>query len=204
LVPATETKAISARPAPPQIGKRLLELRKQRNLTLEQVERLSGISKSMLSQIERGKANPTFGTLWQLTQSLDVSIDFLVEKAKAAAGKTRRQEHLTIYATPAVTSPDGKCTYRILSPRRPTLPVEWYEVTLEPGGQWRVNPHGMGSWEHMTCITGQVTVEVGADETVLNRGETLRYSGEVPHGTRNDGKQRAIAMLVVTFIDDHV
>src|SRR5215510_4211100 len=79
---------------PPPIGGKLHLIRKARNLTLSQVEELSGVSKSMLSQIERGKVNPTFATLWHLTQSLGIDIGELLEKARSAAGRMRAIEHL--------------------------------------------------------------------------------------------------------------
>ena len=49
---------------PPQLGPRLQQIRKKRRLTLDQLAVMSGVSRSMLSQIERGQTNPTFATLW--------------------------------------------------------------------------------------------------------------------------------------------
>lgn len=187
---------------PPKIGRRLYALRKSRGLTLEDVEAMSGISKSMLSQIERGKANPTFGTLWNLTQSLGISINQLMDRAKSDAGRSRHMEHIDVHMTPTITSQDGKCRFHILSPRRINLPVEWYEVRFEPGGASRAHPHGNSSWEHFTCISGQITVEVGDKEVVLNPGETLRYMAEVTHGARNDTKRMAVGLLVVIMQDE--
>jgi len=189
--------AIAPRELPPKIGGKLHELRKARRLTLEQVQAMSGISKSMLSQIERGKANPTFATLWHLTQSLGIDIGDLVYKVKLAAGRSREMEHMRIHSTPSVTSIDGKCKFRILSPRRLMLPLEWYEITIAPGGGSRANAHGNGSWEHVTCVKGSLTIEVGDEDVVLQEGETLRYMAEVPHGVRNDSKHVVKAIMVL-------
>jgi len=186
---------------PPKIGRKLYALRKSRNLTLEDVEAMSGISKSMLSQIERGKANPTFGTLWNLTQSLGITINQLMDRTKSDAGRIRHMEHIDVHMTPTITSQDGKVKFHILSPRRINLAVEWYEVRIEPGGASRAHPHGSSAWEHFTCISGQITVEVGDQEVVLNPGETLRYLAEVNHGTRNDTKRSALGLLVVIMQD---
>ncbi len=201
LPPSAHPLQIKPTP-PPKIGRKLYGLRKSRGLTLEDVETMSGISKSMLSQIERGKANPTFGTLWNLTQSLGISINQLMDRAKSDAGRSRHMEHIDVYMTPTITSQDGKVKFHILSPRRINLPVEWYEVRIEPGGASRAHPHGSSSWEHFTCISGQITVEVGDREVVLNPGETLRYLAEVPHGTRNDTKRLAIGLMVVIMQDE--
>lgn len=186
---------------PPKIGRKLHALRKARGLTLEDVESMSGISKSMLSQIERGRANPTFGTLWNLTQSLGTSINQLLDRTKSDAGRSRHMEHLDVHMTPTITSQDGKCKFHILSPRRINLPVEWYEVRLEAGGASRAHAHGASSWEHWTCLTGQITIEVGDKEVVLNPGETLRYLAEVTHGVRNDTKRPANGILIVIMQD---
>ena len=63
---------------PPQLGPRLRDQRQARGLTLEGLAQASGVSRSMLSQVERGEANPTFATLWSLTQALGLSLDDLV------------------------------------------------------------------------------------------------------------------------------
>jgi len=190
------------RAPPPPIGGKLQAIRKGRNLTLGQVEALSGISKSMLSQMERGKVNPTYATLWHLTQSLDIDMGELLEKAKSAAGKTRAIEHVKVYSTPTITSPDGKCNVRILSPRRFPLPIEWYEMIFAPGGSIRANAHGNGAWEHLTVVEGRLIVEIGDDDVVLEEGETVRYSAEQPHGARNEGPRRAKALMVLVALDE--
>src|SRR5882724_3382614 len=118
---------------PPQIGQRLREIRQRQKLTLSEVEARSGVSKSMLSQIE----------------------------------EVRQLQHLKVYSTPSITSSDGLCTTRILNPIRFALPFEWYEMRLEPGGSLRANAHGIGSWEHMTAVSGRVIVEIGEDEVIL-------------------------------------
>jgi len=184
-------------PAPPRIGKELHNIRKARGLTLEQLQAASGISKSMLSQIERNLASPTFATLWHLTQALGVELGELTGSMKSDGVRSREIEHLRVYSTPTASSKDGKICYSILNPMRFALPMEWYSITVQPGGARRTNAHGNGSWEHITCVDGEITVEVDDKEVTLSEGETLRYMAEVPHGLRNDGKRVAKAFLVV-------
>ena len=78
-------------PAPP-IGGRIHEIRKQQELTLDELARRCGVSKSMLSQIERGKVNPTYATLWSITQALDVEMSQLIEQAAAGTKSKGRIE----------------------------------------------------------------------------------------------------------------
>ena len=77
----------------------LREARKARGLSLDAVAKLSGVSRSMVSQIERGESSPTVATLWNLTQALQVDFAGLLEgraepgivviRAAAAALRTR-------------------------------------------------------------------------------------------------------------------
>lgn len=169
-------------------------------MTLSEIEALSGVSKSMLSQIERGKVNPTFARIWHLTRSLGVGVAELLGEVSSHFEETRQFEHVKVYRTPTITSADGLCTTKILNPVRFQLPFEWYEMTLERGGALRANAHGNGAWEHMTVASGRVIVEIGGNEVTLEEGETVRYSAEQPHGVRNayPGISKVFLVLVAS------
>ncbi len=62
----------------------LREARKARGLSLDAVAKLSGVSRSMVSQIERGESSPTVATLWNLTQALQVDFAGLLEGGPGA------------------------------------------------------------------------------------------------------------------------
>lgn len=188
------------RQLPPEIGRRLREIRLRKNMTLSEIEALSGVSKSMLSQIERGKVNPTFARVWHLTRSLGVGVAELLGEVSSHIEETRQFEHVKVFRTPTITSSDGLCTTKILNPVRFQLPFEWYEMTLKRGGSLRANAHGNGAWEHITVATGRVIVEIGDKEVTLAEGETVRYSAEQPHGVRNDyaGVSKVFLVLVAS------
>ena len=154
----------------------------------------------MLSQIERGKVNPTVATLWNLTQALGVEIAELLGSSESTkSGKTETFEHLTSHATPAITSADGLCHLRILNPRAGALSFEWYEMRVEPGGKLRSDPHAKGAREHLSVLEGALLVEVPGHETQLAIGETLRYAADQAHAISNVGENPARALLVVEF-----
>lgn len=193
----------STKPAkPPALGPRLHAIRKTRGLTLDELSERSGISKSMLSQIERGRVNPTFATLWHITRSLGVGIGELLGEVQSAPEAVRSYEHIKVLSTPTITAADRLCSTRILSPRRYALPFEWYEVTLQPGGQLMANAHGRGEWEHSTVVQGSCTQVIGNDEVELAEGETIRYSADQPHGLRNDSGKPCKVFLVVIPMKD--
>ena len=75
--------------APPEVGATLQRLRLARGLTLEDLSRIAGVSKSMLSQIEREKANPTIAITWRLANALGVEIGELLSSEVRAVDLIR-------------------------------------------------------------------------------------------------------------------
>lgn len=81
-----------ARGSLPDVGQKIKALRTERKLTLDGLAKASGVSKSMLSQIERGLTNPTLATIWSLTQSLGIDISSLLAKPGMAPIKRPRSK----------------------------------------------------------------------------------------------------------------
>jgi transcriptional regulator with XRE-family HTH domain len=181
--------------APPPLGPHVQQLRKKKRLTLDQLAAMSGVSRSMLSQIERGETNPTFATLWNLTRALGVELAELVGGAsgRQAAAIAVTQAHFT----PEIRTEDGSCLLRILSPAANAGGFEWYELIIQPGGALESEPHGHGALEHLTVLEGALEVQSGAETTPVAAGGTARYPVDVQHAIRNRGDQPARALLVV-------
>ncbi len=181
---------------PPAIGPRLQAQRKARNLTLAELAEASGVSRSMLSEIERGNANPTYGTLWHLTRALGLDLNGL---ASGSDGDPRVIERQPGHSTPVIRSADGSCTLQILSPASLVSITEWYLLSFQPNGQLVSEPHSVGTNDHLHCTAGENTVPSGASTTVLHAGETARYAADVPHRLSSTGPEGATAFLVVAF-----
>lgn len=185
-------------PHTPQIGPVIQHERKRRRLTLEQLAGMSGISKSMLSQIERGEANPTFAVLWSLTQTLGIEFSDLVAGG-AVARSTGAIEIVSAAHTPEIRSADKLCTLKILSPPRLAGHAEWYEIEIAPGGQLMSAPHTQGAFEHLSAWTDGFTITSGEVSEHLKAGETGRYRADVAHGIANRSDHPARGLLVVLF-----
>ncbi len=183
---------------PPRIGPLIQRERKAHKLTLEQLAARSGVSKSMLSQIERGQANPTFAVLWGLTQALGIEFSDLVGGGSATVGGGQ-VEVLTAAHTPEIKSPDGSCRLRILSAPRLAGEIEWYDIEIAPGGVLDSAPHAPGSMEHFTALAGLFDVKSGETTVGLKQGETARYPVDVPHAITNTGEETARGLLVVLY-----
>lgn len=192
----TDRVPVSGLSEPPAIGPRLQAQRKSRNLTLAELAKASGVSRSMLSEIERGDANPTYGTLWLLTRALGLDITSLIS---GASDETRAIDHQTEHSTPVIRGADGTCTLHILSPAAMVSVTEWYLLSFEPSGQLISEPHAQGTVEHLHCTEGEISVRSGESQTLLQAGETARYAADVEHALVSIGPMGAKAFLVVAF-----
>ncbi len=179
---------------PPQVGEALGALRAKRQLTLDELSRRAGVSKSMLSQIERGQANPTVAVVWRLAQALGVELPELLSGARSAEPVI---EAVPAHATPALTSPDGMARLRILGPIDLAGQFEWYELIIQNGGVLASGAHEPGSREHLSVLSGAMAVRAGEHEQAAQQGETLRYAADQTHSIRNLGADLAVALLVV-------
>jgi transcriptional regulator with XRE-family HTH domain len=185
--PAEPTEAVSR-----HLGNRVKQLRAQRGWSLEALANASGVSRSMLSQIERDEANPTLVVTLRIARAFGMSLGDLIEMPGATSSITmiRADDHAYHYRS------DKFCRIRTLSPLNLEKDVEFYEVLLQPGGALRSAPHFDGTREFLTVQNGQVRVESGADSETLRPGDSVNYRADVPHAIVNTGKGEALMFLV--------
>ena len=187
-------KAPATSNAPPEVGAALQRLRLARGLTLEDLSRIAGVSKSMLSQIEREKANPTIAITWRLANALGVAIGELLSESGKSVETIRV---LDAHETPTLPGAHAGYTMRILGPMELAGKYEWYELTLAAGGELVSQAHDPGTTEHLTVLHGAMELEVGGSKKRIKMGGTARYPGDLDHAIRNAGKTEAKALLVV-------
>lgn len=182
-------------PEPPRVGQTLAGLRQERALSLDELSRQAGVSKSMLSQIERNQANPTVAVVWRLANALGVPLSQLLEGAQRQAQPAI--DSVPAHAIPSLRSPDQQCELRILGPIELAGAVEWYELRVAPGGTLASQAHEPGSREHLSVLDGCLEVQAGDASGRFKAGETARYAADQPHAITNPLRSAARALLVV-------
>jgi transcriptional regulator with XRE-family HTH domain len=187
------TKNVSAEP--PRVGDRLAHLRQTKGLSLDELSRQAGVSKSMLSQIERAQANPTVAVVWRLANALGVDIGSLLGDQPRLAVPAISIVHA--HGTPSLRSPDGLCDLHILGPIELAGNFEWYTLSIQAGGVLESEAHEHGTREHLTVMTGSLEVSTGGEHQRIKQGETARYAVDRKHAIRNPTKSTATALLVV-------
>lgn len=177
------------------LGTRVKHLRSARGWSLETLANASGVSRSMLSQIEREQANPTLAVTLRIARAFGLTLGELLELPGAASAVTviRADDHAYHYRS------DKDCRIRTLSPLNLEKDVEFYEIRLQPGGALRSSPHFEGTREFLTLQKGRLRIESASDAEELEAGDSASYRADVPHALINAGKTEALAFLIVIY-----
>lgn len=191
-----EPDASRVDPISGQVSQRIRDLRQQRGWSLEQLAAASGVSRSMLSQIERHAANPTLAVTCKIAQAFAMSLAEFVQMEEAAGRNIhviRADDQAHLYRS------DESCEIRTLSPLNLEKDVELYQVRLQRDGQLRSAAHFHGTREFLAVERGRVRVESAADRADLNAGDSASYRADVPHSISNLGRGEALCILVVIY-----
>jgi len=201
MKPRPDSNRKLSHPPPPadaisrHLGGRVKQLRSERGWSLEALANASGVSRSMLSQIEREQANPTLAVTLRIARAFGLTLGELIEMPGAASAVTviRADDHAFHYRS------DKDCRIRTLSPLNLEKDVEFYEVRLQPGGALRSSPHFEGTREFLTVHRGRLRIESAGDAEELNPGDSASYRADVPHALINAGKSEAVVFLIVIY-----
>ena len=173
---------------------RVTDLRKKNNLTLDQLATASGVSRSMLSQIERGQANPTLAVTFRIAQAFGISIGELVDQpwASPSIEVVHGDDPNNLFRS------DQECQIRTLSPLYMEKNVEFYELRLAPSASLRSSPHFEGTKELLTVTNGSASIHAGDSHCKLSQGDSAHYRADLEHIIENSGKKELVCFLVVT------
>jgi transcriptional regulator with XRE-family HTH domain len=177
------------------LGRRVKKLRAERGWSLDQLAAASGVSRSMLSEVEREKANPTLAVTFRIAQAFGLSVGELVEVPGSGSGiqVVRASDRAQIFRS------DKQSEIRTLSPLNLEKDVEFYEVRIRPAGALRSQPHFEGTREFIAVEKGSIRLESGGGTEELAEGDSATYRADVPHAIVNAGTGEALVFLVVIY-----
>ncbi|MFC4765855.1 helix-turn-helix domain-containing protein [Effusibacillus consociatus] len=176
-------------------GNNVKQARKGKGLTLQELSELSGVSRSMLSQIEREEKNPTIQIACQIAEALHLTLSQLL-------GEQDRQEVILIKKEQRLVYKDEKSGFErhLLSPSFPSKGVEFILNIVPPGKESGVfPPHTSGVKEYMTVAQGKLRVVLGEGNVVheLQAGDSLYFEANLQHQFINIGDQECHYYLVI-------
>ncbi|GIG89963.1 helix-turn-helix domain-containing protein [Plantactinospora endophytica] len=165
-----------------EFGRRIQQLRSDRQLTLQSLADAASVSVSMLSSVERGLKAPTVVVLARIAEGLGVPLSTLVAPTRDQRLVVRRAADQDIADEP------GGWRRVILTPVVPGVNFEWIRSTLPPGCDAGSYPgYAPGSHEFVAVDSGELRLTVGDETVELSAGDSVYFAADVIHGYANPG-----------------
>lgn len=172
------------------IAVNLKRIRKSKNMSLDMLSERTGVSKSMLGQIERGESNPTVATLAKIVEGMHVPFEELIYQ------KSDNVVIMDNEKQPLCREKEGMYQIRPIFPYDKHRDFEVYEVRIEPGQKCEDFLDSRGGSEYIIVLQGTLTLETenAAYEIEVNHAAYIRASGR--HSYRNNGMQLLVADII--------
>lgn len=161
------------------IGKNLNNIRKQKSLSLDKVSELTGVSKAMIGQIERGESNPTVATLWKIATGLNVSFSYFMEEIEEDI------RYVSCSEIDPILENDKRMKVYPLFPYDNKRRFEVFMITLEPGCNHQSLPHNEGVEEYIIVTKGKMELLIEDNIYSLSDGDAISYFANKKHTYRN-------------------
>lgn len=177
------------------IGANLKQLRQERNLTLGQLSDLSGISKAVLSELEKGNGNPTINTIWKIANGLKVPFTRLMEGSEPGP---------TLVPAGSRSAPDrggGPLPGVLLLQGGTRRNFELFSMELDPHAANRSAGHLAQAQEYVYVLSGELLLKTGGQAYSLRPGHALAFDSTVEHTYCNLGEEM-VSGLIINYYPD--
>jgi len=188
----SEAEAVSAE----RLGSRVKELRKRRGMTLEGLAEGSGVSRAMLSKMERGEKNPTLVVAARIAEGFGVTLSGLL-------GTEERREIVVVPRERRMVMRDPETGFerQLLSPSFGVRGVEFVRNVVPEGStSGDFPPHRRGVEEYVVVERGRLRAILGGEEHLLEEGDAVFFEADVPHRFDNAGEGPCSYYLVISSV----
>ena len=173
------------------LGKRMREIRVRKRLTLREVAQHAGVTPSLISQLECGKANPSLSVLSHIANCLEVSVASLLDGDEGRTDRSpvlHKRDRKTLITV-------GNAKHQLLS-QHCDLNCEFIMNEWAPGasaGSGEVRHEGV---ECGVLLKGQLKVVLGHKSYMLKAGDSITFPSTTPHVISNPGPETAVTVWV--------
>lgn len=175
------------------IAENLKRLRDEKKFSLDNVSKLSGVSKSMLGQIERGEVNPTISTVWKISNGLKISFTSLMSRPESDIELVNKKE------LEVLLDDQGKVRNYPVFPFDPVKRFEMYTVEIDEGGILEAEAHPRNSQEFITVFNGELTIRLNNEEYKVACGDSIRFKADAAHTYLNLSSGLATLSMIIYY-----
>jgi transcriptional regulator with XRE-family HTH domain len=177
------------------ISQNLKKIRDERAWSLDKLAQETGVSKSMLGQIERGESNPTVATVWKISQGLKVSFTTLINHPQNDPEVLRVDEVDCI-----MEDAGGYLVYPYFNFENGRN-FELYKIVIKPGGKLNSESHSRGTMELLIVFSGTLTLEVSGKIYTLAAGDSIQFKADQTHAYYNHGEDDIELSMTVHYME---
>jgi len=175
------------------VGAAVKATREVQQISLSDLAKRSGVSKSVVSRIEAGLTSPTAVMLAKLAEGMTVSLSSLLRGDMGPPVHIQQAAEQPIYSDPKTG-----LVRRTLSPVSPDALVEIVHNSLPARKTTGKFPaHALGTQEHIVVQSGKIEVTVGKRTFTLQAGDAAQFAADSEHSIRNVGTKKAEWLLVI-------
>ena len=176
------------------LARNLKAIREKEKLSLEKVAQLSGVSKTMIGQIERGESSPSITTIWKIANGLKISFTSLINNPQPDTTVVLRND------IQVLSEDNGRYKVYPAFPFQDDKHFEVYTIEIEKEGKLKADSHREGTEEFITVFDGEVTIGVSDGHYTLNSGDSIRFKADRPHTYANSGNTLARLSMTIYYL----
>jgi transcriptional regulator with XRE-family HTH domain len=176
-----------------RLGARMKDLRRERGLTLEELAEHSGVSRAMISKVERGEKNPTLVVAAKVAEGLGVTLSELL-------GVEERREVVVVPRERRMVMRDPETGFerQLLSPAFGGRGIEFVRNVVPEGStSGEFPPHRRGVEEYVVVEKGCLRAVIGGEKHLLEEGDALYFEADASHRFDNAGDGECSYYLVI-------
>lgn len=178
----------------PDIGGKIRAIRQQRGLTLDEVAKLTSVSKAMLGQIERSESTPTISVLWKISGGLRISMsDLLANEAEELVATNIEKDIDPVFEA------EGKTTLYNVFPFSPSSGFEYFYIKMQPGAKYTSEAHENVVEEYVVVTQGKIEITFSEHTCTLEAPAALRFPPKQEHSYANPYDQEAIFQNIIKY-----
>lgn len=168
------------------IALNLKRIRKAKNMSLDTVAEQTGVSKSMLAQIERAEANPTIGILGRIVSGLRIEFDDLIKGPKV--------ENYMLSVKDMVPTKEITGQYQVYTcfPISDNKMFELYRIEIEANGSYISGSHGENTCEYITVMNGTLTMEIEGKKFYITQDDVFKFETDKKHVYCNEQEEKVV------------
>jgi transcriptional regulator with XRE-family HTH domain len=180
------------------IGSKLRRLRLRKKIALVDLGKHTGLSASLLSQLENGKVMPTLPTLSRIAMVFDVGLEFFFDEkhAKRTLSVTRAKERIRFPERP--DSPAPGFFFEVLAHGAMEKCVSAYLADFPVREPKDVHEHFHEGWEFIHLLSGVLIIRYQSEDHELEAGDSVYFDSLEPHSYRGQSDPPAQAIVVTT------